>query len=118
MDSLHTTRKISLDLMFPQSDNPPSLPSEVAEIAGVTLSVGLNLRLPGYSKLVAPLWEAIAVPEVTIDEDREALPAEYDVRASADPFIMLPKAQSAPMQFAPHEPFYAGILPTDGGHDA
>src|SRR2546429_202955 len=56
-------------LVFPESDHPPSILSESAEILKIPPSVPVNLVTPVRRQLVLPDREAPSVPKVTIDKN-------------------------------------------------
>src|SRR3989442_2599971 len=69
-DALHTRMRIGFDLVLPDPNNvPPSAP-EPTEIPDVSQPILQNLRTPERRHGGTPPWEAVSVPEVTIDEDR------------------------------------------------
>jgi hypothetical protein len=55
--------------MLPQSQDLPAASPQLAKIAQVAFSISPNLSSPERLELFFPLWQAIPVPEITVDEN-------------------------------------------------
>ncbi len=68
--------------MLPDTDYSPARTPQTPEIPGISEPCCLDLCLPGFRQLVAPHWEAPAVPEVTVDKYGNAMIPEHEVRTA------------------------------------
>jgi hypothetical protein len=59
--------------MLPNPYDPPSKPSKPTEVTLVTSTIFLDLSSPERLKLVFPGWQSVAMPEVTVNKDRDSL---------------------------------------------
>jgi hypothetical protein len=66
--------------MLPETYHGPSSPSEFPERALISGSVQLDFLLPERTKGVLPARKAVAVPKITIGENSNFRPVEYEVR--------------------------------------
>jgi hypothetical protein len=90
--------------MLPNSHDPPSKPPKPTEVPLVTSAILLDFSSPEWLKLVFPGWESIAMPEVTVNEDRELLLYQYEVGSAWESFDVLSEPEAAFVKFASNEP--------------
>jgi len=95
---------IVLNLMLPNSYNPPSQPPKPTEVPLVASAILLDFSSPEWLKLVFPGWESIAMPEVTVNEDRELLFYQHEVGTAWKSFDMLSEPEAAFVKFASNQP--------------
>jgi hypothetical protein len=73
-----------LRLMLPDAANFPSSPLEPSEVPLIACPIGAKLISPKVRQLVLPRGQTPAMPEVAIDKNRDAMPAENDIRTSRE----------------------------------
>ena len=78
-----------LNLMFPSTNDTPSLLRAHGVYAHVPIAIALNLHLP---VLLIRLWLPIAflaaMPEATVDEDRDARGGKNHIRVARNPIVV------------------------------
>src|SRR5438309_845059 len=68
--------------MLPKPDNGPTLLAQQPAVSRIPSAVALDFGFPFLGKLVSPFGKPPAVPEVTINEDRDLHEAEYEIRTA------------------------------------
>ena len=85
--------------MFPEADNRPSLCYQPFRLPNITRPVFLKLGKPvpgirlGFGRM-----ERTAMPEAPVDEERDSLRGEDDIRADALNLPVNPESESDGMQ--------------------
>lgn len=83
--------EVPLQLMLPDTHNPPAERTEFAEVASVTVAVGVEFVAPKGGELVFPCREPPAVPEIAIHKHRDPLTRENDVGPTGKRADMAPE---------------------------
>jgi hypothetical protein len=102
--------------MFPNPNDDPAHSSESLKRLPIASAVPFDLRLPIVAEFVAPLVEPPAVPEVSIDENRdfEAPKRQVGFARKMSDVPLRPPTDSLKQQG--HLPFKGGVFPFDGLH--
>lgn len=102
--------------MLPNAQDVPSRASQSAKVASVSLAVCLDLLPPGRGELVFPQGKSPSVPEVSINEHRDAPAAHYDVGSTGQISRMGAEVNSATPQSCKHHSLGCRVLSTDARH--
>jgi hypothetical protein len=104
--------------VLPDAENQPGIGHQGLGVATIPSAIGGELRLPpvgvgfgGDSVLGA------AVPEASIDKDRDAGPAENHIGPAGQAANVDPEAQTAAVQLAAQRDLRRGPGGTQGGHE-
>ena len=107
-------------LVLPNADDVPAIFLQPYFGAAIALDVGLELGFPPLAVgLRMSGVDRAAMPEASVDEDRDLGWAEDDVSGHPEPangLPMNPVAQPKPMQFGTKREFRPGVAPTIGPH--
>jgi hypothetical protein len=76
----YATFWITLDLVLPDANDPPSCPPQSLKIPKVAYPVSLDFALPLFGKFQTPRRESPSVPEIALDEYHDLGLPEHDVR--------------------------------------
>lgn len=100
--------------------NPDDLPTQLAKgrpVPNVAADIGGDLRLPSFRKLVPPVGEPVAVPEVTIDKDRDLHLTEDEIWSARKFTNMALPSKPHLLEFLGEQQLGAGISAPDPRHD-
>lgn len=78
-DELNTTSEVSRDLMLPDTNDFPTRSAKTTKVPPVTPSVRLDLLPPERCQRALPHREPPSMPEIPVNEDRNAGRREHDV---------------------------------------
>src|SRR5258708_22714402 len=106
-----TERRRLADLALPYPDDLPAPSPESAEVPHIPADVALELPLPVLGKLQPPRREAPAVPEISVDADRDPEVAQHAVATPRQVFAVLLPPQSGPSHEFRHRALGLGALP-------
>jgi hypothetical protein len=84
--------------VLPDPDNRPTEAAELAEVSAVALAVPGDLLSPEGGESALPQREPVTMPEVSVEENSNALPREDDVRRAREASHVFPKAEPPVMQ--------------------
>ena len=101
------------DLVFPYSENRPTVVSQFAEVALVSLPRSRNLILPLWAELVFPKGEPPSVPKITVNEHGQLQSTKDDVWTAGQFFGVGRKVDLTSAEFGHDESFGLGVLASD-----
>jgi hypothetical protein len=103
-------------LVLPDSNDLPALRPEPPKIALVAATIRPKFVSPELRELVFPTWESPAVPEITIDEDGNALAAEYHIGTAWERANVTLELYAMPTQLTLNGSLKRAVPQSDGLH--
>jgi hypothetical protein len=107
---------ISLDLVLPDSHDPPPGSAERRKVAAVSCTVERDLALPEIRNLLLPSWKTESMPKVTIDEHRHLVLWKDDVGPARETLDVFSEPDSLFLKKRTQSPLQIGIPVPDAGH--
>lgn len=103
--------------MFPHPDDLPSAIADAGERPLITCDIVPDLLLPVFLwKLVPPFRELPAVPEIPIDEYRDALLQDDCIGPSGQSLVVHAERDLLPAEETEEQQLRLGLSRTDAGH--
>ena len=96
LDARQTAVQVVLDLVLPDSHHLPPHRPKSAEIAPVPPAVASDFRLPERGQSLRPERQAVAVPEISVQEDDDFADGGNHVWPAGKILDMLAEARAAP----------------------
>lgn len=110
-----------LSLAFPNDRASPARRLEPFDGPTVALDVGVELVLPELCACLRCRRAAaafVSMPEATVDENREPVARQHDVRGPWEITAMEPKAEAVTMEETADRHFRGGIAAANPRHEA
>jgi hypothetical protein len=101
---------------LPKADHAPTHPTQLAKVLLVACSVLADFRLPKWRDLLSPIWKAVTVPKVAINEDSYFGGRKYDIGLAWEPRVVSPKVQPMASESSYDKFFKISILGANSGH--
>lgn len=108
-------------LTLPESEYSPTHVHQTGCVAFVPLAIALKLRAPkrlarfGHPRELT-IGIGVTMPKASVDEDRELLFAENDIRPARKLLSMKPISKARTMECSPHDHFRFRIATADPRH--
>lgn len=116
-DPLNNFREILKDLVLPHPHDTPTEALQLQRLPPVAIDVDPQLRRPMIaSGPWADIVQGAAVPEASVDEDRQPSPGEHDIRPAHRGRSENAKSQTGRPERRAQPPLRTGVPPSNAGH--